>query len=346
MRLGWPIPSPADKGTTVTVRQPATLGDVLADDGLLRRLDAASERPYPLQAADLKSLRVELIADVRLWTERMRVLQTHLPPVGNRAVVVYDGLHDLGAGKGLVARVAEAGGGHWSREQITVWPYPEDCWKASQNRNKEQTEASQVFWLPYQATVAVDFNPEKMQPTTGGPTRTQLKTRTAQLTGEYSTAIKSYLAVQLAEYPQRMPIPQKIVDAMLKQAKIQNILPEQVPRQFQVPQEVWFMHFRATEDAKFWTALAQYELGEYHAAVDSFENYQKRYGVQGLWSRQAAVWRAIAQAEDKRLAEAVYSMTRALQTSPDDDPQRAGYELLVTRWRAAHHAAQPKDAGK
>jgi hypothetical protein len=164
--------------------------------------------------------------------------------------------------------------------------------------------------------------------------------------GDHATAIKSYLAVQLAEHPRKYAIPQKEIDALINRAKAQGISAQQVPRQFDVPQDIWYMHARAAEDSKYWIALAQFELGDYHAAVDSFENYQKRYGGQGFWSKSVAVGRAVAQAEDKQFAVAAYSMTRLLQLLAEDDPQRPGLELLAARWRAAHQASKTEVKGE
>jgi len=334
MQLGWPVPSPADQGKSPMVQQPATLAEVLADDGLLRRLDVGAGRPYGLRAEDLKSLRVELISDSRFWSPRMQALQNIFPPVRGRSVVIFDGLGDAGGGKGLLTRVTEAGAGAWTAEQISVWPYPESCWVASHKRDKEQLDKLQLLWLPYLATVSVEFDPGQMAGRSGEPTRVQLKTRTSQILGDSTAAIKSYLTVQLSEYPQRLPIPAKIVETVRAQLRAQGRSPAQFPTVYPVPRDVWAMHARATDDAKFWTCLLQFEMGEYRAAAESAQTYLKRYKNQGTWSGSASVLRAVALAHDGNYREAVLAMNQALQMIADDHPQRVGYELLNARWRA------------
>jgi len=334
MKLGWPVPSPADQGQSPLVQQPATLAEVLADDGLLRRLDVGVSRPYGLRAEDLKSLRVDLISDSRFWSSRMQALQNILPPVGGRSVVIFDGLGDAGGGKGLLTRVTEAGAGAWTAEQISVWPYPESCWVASHKRDKGQLDKLELLWLPYQATVSVEFDPGQMAGRAGEPTRVQLKTRTSQILGDNTAAIKSYLTVQLSEYPQRLPIPAKIVETVRAQLRAQGRSPAQMPAVYPVPRDVWAMHARATDDAKFWTCLLQFEMGEYRAAAESSQTYLKRYKNAGTWSGSASVLRAVALAHDGNYREAVLAMNQALQMIADDHPQRVGYELLNARWRA------------
>src|SRR5580704_4406333 len=93
--LGWPIPAPADKGGTPVVQSAATLADVLADDGLLRKLDISPEKPYPLHAADLKSARVEIITSSRYWSPRIRRLESFMS--GERSATIYVPLGDVGS---------------------------------------------------------------------------------------------------------------------------------------------------------------------------------------------------------------------------------------------------------
>ena len=66
--LGWPIPTREDKGQSPKIESAATLAEVLADDGLLRKLDVSADKPYPLHSADLKSCRVEIITSSCYWS--------------------------------------------------------------------------------------------------------------------------------------------------------------------------------------------------------------------------------------------------------------------------------------
>ncbi len=342
MRLGWPIPSAADPGTTPFAMRPATLKEVQADDSLLRRLDLDAEHPYALHSSDLKTPSIAVISDLRLWSERMRQIQNNLPLVNGRTVVVYDAIADANDGKGLLTRVTEAGESLWSPNQVSLWTYTEACHAATRQRTTMQKNEILALWFPFDAPIPIDFDMQKLQPNKGEPGRSQLKTRIAQLTGEFSSAIKSYLAVQLAEYAPRMPIPQKVYDQLVAKAQSQGIAQQNVPTTYPIPQDMLLMHYRAAEDAKYWVAVSQCDLHDYRAAADTFAEYLKRYGQRGAWSQSAGIMRAIALAQGDRLAEAVYSMTPALKLMPENHPQWIGYMLLQNRWRAARKASTPE----
>ncbi len=121
--LGWPIPAPDDKPTSITVRQPATLAQVIADDKLLRKLDVSPEKKYPLRAADLKSAQVEIINSSRYSEPRIKRIEEFL--AGNRSTTVYSPLADVGGRPGLRNRVEQAGGGLWKKGDVSVWEYPD-----------------------------------------------------------------------------------------------------------------------------------------------------------------------------------------------------------------------------
>src|SRR5580700_4408889 len=95
--LGWPIPSPDDKGTSATVSKPATLAQAVAHDELLRKLDASKK--YPLRASDLKSVQVEIITSSRYSEPRIKRIESFL--AGNRSTTVYAPLADAGGRPGL-----------------------------------------------------------------------------------------------------------------------------------------------------------------------------------------------------------------------------------------------------
>lgn len=79
--LGLPIPAPNGKKLDERgqlVIEPATLRQVAADDSLLRQLDADLERPYPLKAAQMKSVVALVEATPAGLSQRMRLLESKL----------------------------------------------------------------------------------------------------------------------------------------------------------------------------------------------------------------------------------------------------------------------------
>ena len=118
--LGWPIPTREDKGQSPKIESAATLAEVLADDGLLRKLDVSADKPYPLHSADLKSCRVEIITSSCYWSPRTPCLEMFLS--GDRSATIYAPWGDMGSRPGLISRVIAAGGGLcWKKR--TSWPF-------------------------------------------------------------------------------------------------------------------------------------------------------------------------------------------------------------------------------
>ena len=79
--LGLPIPGPGkigrDRGGRLDIR-PATLAEVAADDGLLRRLDQPRTSPYPLKAADLSRIVFLIEASPQYLAKRMQLIESRL----------------------------------------------------------------------------------------------------------------------------------------------------------------------------------------------------------------------------------------------------------------------------
>lgn len=334
MRLGWPVPAASDDGSEAFVRRPATLKDVLENDALLRKLDLSDDRPYPLKSDDLKTLKVEVITDSRYWSPRMRAINSIYPPYEGRTVVLYDPVYGSEGERGLIARVLDSGAG-WTAEQITVWSFPEDAYQAVATRSKEAANQMRLQWLAFDATRQLSFDAAKMEPVATEPTHLQLKTRTSHVTGDLADSIKSYLTVQISEYPDSLPLPRDVYDALLADARTKGIPQQRVPRAFRVPEDIWYMHGRAAQDATFWIALAQYEQGDFKSSIDTCLNFLRKYQDKGLWSAAAASLIAMSQAEQRSYALSVQSMNQAAKVLPEDHPQRYGWELLSARWRAA-----------
>ncbi len=331
--LGWPIPSPDDKGITPTVRQPATLAQAAAHDELLRKLDVSPEKKYPLKASDLKSVKVEIITSGRYSEPRIKRIETFL--AGNRSVVVYTPLTDVGARPGLRSRVENGGAGSWKKEDVSVWDYPDRQLSAVHHLGDQAKIAHDAFWLPFEGPVEFEFDPKTMQfkiaqgttitSLTGGKparpqagaipapgeennrvevrhdSRVELKARIAQLQGDFPQAIRKYLTVQLDELPQQMVLPDDI------QERAKSLPPDKRPKgplAIATPKREFIMNFRAAEDAKFWMGVCQLEQHEMSSAEETFEAYIRRYsqGGIGTWIMQAAYLRSLALAEMKKFA--------------------------------------------
>ncbi len=193
-------------------RTPATLADVLADDGLLRKLDVSADKPYPLHSADLKSCQVEVITSSCYWSPRMRRLEMFLS--GDRSATIYGPLGDMGSRPGLISRVIAAGGGLWTKENVAIWDYPDRQMAAANHLDQQATDIRDFRWLPFPGPVTVEFEKESPTLKVNTGNRKQIKSRISQLEGDCAAAIRNYLLVQLDELPQLMPLPPEMQAAM------------------------------------------------------------------------------------------------------------------------------------
>jgi hypothetical protein len=331
--LGWPIPAPADKGGTPAVQSAATLADVLADDGLLRKLDISPEMPYPLHAADLKSARVEIITSSRYWSPRIRRLESFMS--GERSATIYVPLGDVGSRPGLLSRVTAAGSGLWKKEDVVVWDYPDRQTAAIEHFDQQGNDIHQFFWLPFQGPVTAEIDKDSMKLTISPGTRKQLKSRIAQLQGDDAGAVRNYLLVQLDELPPVFPLPEEMQAAIrAKQEK-----PPEGPIGVPVPKLAFATNFRSAEDAKYWMAVCQLEQNMLETASETFDAYLRRYAQGGKWIPEAAVFRGLTLAKTGRYGLAVQQINDLMRAFPEDDPRWATCKLFLARWRAARDAS-------
>ncbi len=87
--IGLPIPAPGGIGRQESRQlslQPATLAQVVADEKLLRQMDADAKHTYPVKAVDLKHVVVMLEASPTYLAKRMKLLESQL--AGARRLVL------------------------------------------------------------------------------------------------------------------------------------------------------------------------------------------------------------------------------------------------------------------
>jgi hypothetical protein len=339
--LGWPIPSGKDKADSPTIRQPATLTEVAANDSLLRQLDLSADKPYPLHAGDLKSLRVEVIAPSAYWFPRLQRLETFFS--GDRAATIFTPLSDSGTQRGVFSRVSEVGGSFWSKDAVSIWPYPDQQTLASEHLDPQMAERRAFRWLPFEGPVKVSFEVQKLKPLVEPGNRMALKARMSELQGDYASAVRNYLLVQLEELPPVLPLPSEAREMLTDRQKPGA----SVPTGYEVPPRAFSINLRASENSKFWMGLCQMELHQLPTASETFSAYIRRSAqAQGsAWLQQAVFLHSLLMAETKQFALAVQLINQLIRGLPEDDPHRYGYELLATRWRAARDAGKKPEAG-
>ena len=86
---------------------------------------------------------------------------------------------------------------------------------------------------------------------------------------------------------------------------------------------------RAIDDAMFWTALCQFEQGQFKMAAGTLATYRKKTD-QGNWARESRYLLALSQAATGDYPSAI----KELEAVDRDDPEYAGYRLLIRQWQA------------
>ncbi len=313
MRIGLPIPTDWDQPNTPLVRRPATLAEVRANDQLLRQLDLNSGQSYPLHSEALNNVKVELVGNTSLWASRMQRLQTSLS--GARSAIIHDG---LGCSQfGLFARIASFGSDKWKKDDIEVWPYPEERIEGRENLDKLKQQQlilrQRSFDVPVPIT-GIDQGTETLL--FGTEQRLHRKARTLQLVGNFSAAIRGYLSIRLWErlppMPPDIPVPQEVI----------HVIGQKVPPWIQQ------MHRSAAEEAFVWMGCCQFEKGDFVAAASTFRNFLQRYDTRP-WVSMVRYLYAICLVETDKLSAAI----EALEEFANNEVQHDGYELLIRRWK-------------
>jgi len=320
---GVPIPVLGGKSEAAAVSSVATLVEAASDPAVLQQLDAGGN-PYPIRDADLARPGVLIVGDTSLWSQRMEALQA--PFVGSRAMIVSDPLTDPAADSaGIWMRAVKAGKGRWEVADVRLWDYPETQLSAHVQMTKDQQNSLEGLLRPFEA-----FMNAKIDPRTGRPVflgreaqldpaagkfdpnvrvnvrltkGEQMRSRLAQLAGDFAEAVKSYNNVR---------------------GRSMELL------RYEPPPAIRSIHARAIDDAYFWTALCQFEQGRFQPAAETLGKYRKR-AEPGNWMRESLYLRALSLAAAGDRAAAI----KELEAVEPDDPEYAGYRLLIRQWREA-----------
>lgn len=321
-QLGVPIPAVTDAASAGSPSSGvATLNQATTDPAVLKQLDAGGQ-PYPISAESIARSVVAIPGDTSFWSLRMQGLASHF--VGERAMIISDPLEDAVDGSsGLWARVGKAGARHWKSAELTLWEYPEARFAARDGFTREQLDTLEGLMLPFKAymvwkvdprtrqpvLVSKDFGIDKAAAETDPDVRInvwstegeQMRARLAQIEGDFAEAIRSYTEVR---------------------GRSKEVLDGQAP-----PRER-SMHARAIDDAFFWTGLCKFEQGNFKVAADTLQNYRKR-AESGNWGRESRYLLALSRAASGDRSSAI----EVLSAVEPDDPEYAGYQLLIRQWQ-------------
>ena len=299
--IGLPVPAAAS-GTAILPEQPATLQDALADDGVLRQFDTPDGGAYGWTAELLASAKVQFVTTAEWSAPRMQIVQAALPE--EYAAILYDGVVASEAGRQpLNERIAAAGeDGLWTGEQLQAWTFAEERTAAFfAAGGEEATAVQQQFRIVRGPRVLrkqiIDGQDVIVETDSPEPLRF---VRVLHMRGEWQGALTAYGTIRSA------------------------------------PLQLGYTNVLVREDAVYWIAVCQYELGRYDSAVNTLVLYLRDYPT-GSWARSSLELLALCEMHRGRPEAAV----EVLQTSAGETPTLRE-SFLIRRWQLM--ADSPSDA--
>jgi hypothetical protein len=330
--LGLPIPAMAATKEVSAIR-PATLSEAIDNPAVLDSLATSQGVAYRFTSKSLSSVRVSLVGATSYWAPRMRRLQLALS--SDNDVLLWHPLEpsDI-VPEGALARVAKVSGEGFTEDSITIWEYPEQRLDGNSSLNAQQLQIFKLRSRAFESPIAVTrilANRETREVKLEVSAKGQFRHRTSrnrQLLGEWQTAVTTYLKVRMWRDVPPLPKDMSFIERR-EQAGFKALLPTRVR----------LIHEEAADDAGFWTAVCQYELGRVESAANAQREYRKRSGphewesgsvwLEGLWRGELEQW-----------GEAV----SVLETIPKGDPHRGGAEVLLKRWKPLAAALEEAEA--
>lgn len=339
--LGVPVPA---NGSTADAIIPATLKQVVADSSLLTQFDLP-EKPYALTAEMLKNPSVWLVGDLPYFSQLSQTIQQVFQ--GEHSILISDPLEDSDGVPGLWSRLQAAFQAQLEGNSIRLWKYPQEQIAQSlalDNSRQEVRKGLKLRFMAYLVAVPHPENPQIVIVTgsremtdpaqkgldnkdrnIGGFSRTeskatsgrQMEARLSHLAGDLPGAVKAYVEVQsgareiLALNDSRI-----MIDPRLAQINVK------------------LFHAKAIDDAVFWSALCQLELGQIGPSASTFERYLRNANTVSEWKRQAIRMRATALAQQKKYKQAA----EVLEKFPEDHPETAGIAYLRRLWGTSAEA--------
>lgn len=330
--LGLPVPAvSAPKG--VSAIRPATLSEAIDDPAVLDSLATPKGVAYRFTSKSLSSVRVSLVGATSYWAPRMRRLQLALSS-DNDALLWHPLEPSDIVPEGALARVAKVRGEGFAEDAITIWEYPEQRLDGNSSLNAQQLQIFSLRSRAFESPIGVtrilanrETREVKLEVSANGQFRHRMS-RNRQLLGEWQTAVTTYLKVRMWRDVPPLPKDMSFIERR-EQASFKALLPIRVR----------LIHEEAADDAGFWTAVCQYELGRVASAANAQREYRVRSGphewesgsiwLEGLWRGELEQW-----------GEAV----SVLETIPEGDPHRVGADVLLKRWKPLAAALKKAEA--
>ncbi|WP_339684094.1 hypothetical protein [Gimesia maris] len=312
--LGLPIPAKDQPVDAVLIPNPATLAEVLKSPAILKDF-YGEEAANRFSTEELKAPQVLITGRSCEWSTRMRHLEDSLSR--KQTFVLYRNLEEFKGDPGFISHLQTIGKGILKDAEIKVSEYPDKEIDASEavtgDLKKRITSLKSAFHAPVPYDVKLrKETPEGFIVPWGAPTKKLLKTRTAQLLGDQTEAISSYVTTRL-----EAGFPSDLI----------------------VPQETRLMHLMAAHEATYFLGVGQYLQGDYASASQAFNDYLRLYNGANQERTIAAVYlMAFSDAKSGKFSSAIVAVG---ETKPPAALKPA-FPYLEQRWRTIRDNASKK----
>lgn len=315
-RLGLPIPGPEGQGV-------ATLAQVVADAGLLRRLDLDEKRPYPVQAADLSRVVAYIEGSPTDLSRRMALVEARLS--GKQKMMLTSPSHKLAEHVKKLPHVSET----------RLWPLPFEVahWQANLTSTGIRLANRDMYLFQTLPTVVTGSSRQPLRDQRGRvafqPQPTLLTGRALHFKGQYD-GLQGAKAFYLSARP---------TDDIINEFK----LPANVEREMRLEDlprleasQIVAMR-RAKQNATYWLGLIHFEQKHTNEAIDFL-------GKRTLEANPNGLWAAGARFNLARLYEDNGQPEKAAELYAGDtkSPQSHGNQLRA-RWLKESLAAKPSE---
>jgi hypothetical protein len=320
--MGLPIPGPDGKGI-------ATLDEVIADPGMLRKLDIQGDEAYRTSAEDLKNLVGLIDAPPEALTQRMATLQAAL--TGDRRLEVALTPSNLAAELKPIKAFNHVA--LWRVPMEAVMYFPASFSVAQ--RDPELAKELQARYMVFDENEAI------------------MKGRQFHLKGEFNSDDPRRPAAR-EWYQMARPSDREIIDLTESSAAQKRFLesmrrfgrepPEDPQARKAMFQELQKTAYRRKQYASYFLGLVAYDAGDYPLAIEWFKDRILEADPNTPW-RPAARYnlgRSLEQLNEWQAAVEVYQQ--------DDSPQRHGNLIrartLIEQHRESESEGKSKGKGE
>lgn len=286
-------------------------------------------KPEPLMLSSLKDhdrwkdTTVQIIAQVATFAPRMLVLQDSLA-ADDSAILFEELTGGVSEIRPVLDRILAAGGDLWDREDLSIWPYPEDQVISSNSLSETQRtqykDVMRSFEAPFERDVFIPESPEEQtsvpeemseeqrmefvqqrmmevfvqvtrstEKLFGKPSFRLLKARTKQVSGSTETGIIQQMQqIRLSSLDDVIEV--RVPDEVRKVPGNQG-MPEVLV--WDLPTAIKEVNRSSTGNSLYWTAMSQIDRDEVGMAISTLKNYRRQF-PEGTWSYPSMVNQAMA----------------------------------------------------